>query len=187
MQDQTGSNTERPPLESIPVARVPERERSSAAPAKPMRFMNRFVNPFVRLLLRSPLHPLVSSSLVLLTYTGRRTGRRYSLPVMYARDGERLVLVASQPERKRWWRNLRGGAPVEVRVRGRDRRGEARVVLERPEIEQGLARYLARFPRAAKALQIPLTADGRPSPEALRAAAEVAVVVVVGLVPEAVV
>jgi deazaflavin-dependent oxidoreductase (nitroreductase family) len=150
-----------------------------------MRFLNWFVNPFVRLLLRSPFHRVASSSLVLLTYRGRRTGRRHAVPVMYARDGERLIVIAGQPERKRWWRNLRGGAPVEVRLRGRDRLGQGRLVLERQEIEQGLSLYLARFPRTAKSLQIPLEAEGRPSPPALSAAAGAAVVVVVELVPQA--
>jgi deazaflavin-dependent oxidoreductase (nitroreductase family) len=135
-----------------------------------MRFLNWFVNPFVRLLLRSPFHPVVSSSLVLLSYTGRRTGRRHSLPVMYARDGECLIVIAGRPERKRWWRNLRGGAPVEVRLRGRDHQGQGRLVLELHEMEQALSLYLARFPRTAKSLQFPLEADGRPLPQALRAA-----------------
>ena len=150
-----------------------------------MRFLNWFVNPFVRLLLRSPFHHLLSSSLIVLSYTGRRTGRRRSLPVMYARDGERLIVIAGQPERKRWWRNLRDGAPVEVRVRGRDRQGQGRLVLELQEAEQGLSLYLTRFPRTAKSLQIPLEADGRPSPPAVRAAAGATVIVVVELVPEA--
>lgn len=48
-----------------------------------------------------------------------------------------------------------------------------------------LSLYLARFPRTAKSLQIPLEAEGRPSPPALSAAAGAAVVVVVELVPQA--
>jgi hypothetical protein len=34
------------------------------------------MNPFVRLLLRSPLHFVLSDTLLLLTYTGRTSGRR---------------------------------------------------------------------------------------------------------------
>jgi deazaflavin-dependent oxidoreductase (nitroreductase family) len=150
-----------------------------------LRFLNRFVNPFVRALLRSPFHPLASSALVVITYTGRQTGRRRSLPVLYARDGERLVVVVGSAERKRWWRNLRGGGPVEVRLRGQDRRGRGRVVSAEPELEQGLGLYLARFPRAAKSLGIPLDADGRPAPAELRAAAANTVLVVVELDPAA--
>ncbi len=51
-----------------------------------MWFRNRLVNPLVRLLLRSRLHRLLSGSLVILSYQGRKTGRWRSLPCMYARD-----------------------------------------------------------------------------------------------------
>jgi hypothetical protein len=40
------------------------------------------------LLLRSPMHPLLSRSLVILSYQGRKTGRWRSLPCMYARNGQ---------------------------------------------------------------------------------------------------
>jgi hypothetical protein len=95
----------------------------------PFAILNRTANRSVALLLRSPLHRLVSGRLALLTVTGRRTGKRHTLPVMYTREGSRLTVPVMWPERKLWWRNLRGGAEVEVRVRGGDLhgRGEAHV------------------------------------------------------------
>ena len=90
-----------------------------------MKFRNRVVNPVVRLLLGSPLHRLVSSSLVILAYQGRTTGRWHCLPCMYARDGQDLYIVAAQPDRKLWWRNLRQPARVRLRLQGRDVEGTA--------------------------------------------------------------
>ena len=78
--------------------------------------MKRFVNPVVRAILRSRLHVLISRRVALLEYRGRRSGRRLTVPVNYRRDGDELRLVSS-PGRV-WWRNLRGGAPVRVLVRG---------------------------------------------------------------------
>lgn len=152
---------------------------------RPMRFFNRFVNPLVRALRRSPLHPLLSSSVAVVSYAGRRTGRRRSLPVMYVRDGDSLVVFAGHPERKRWWRNLRSAAPVDVHLRGRDYQGQGCLVTERGEIERGLALYLGRFPRAAKSLDIPFDQNGRPRPSALKRAAAGAVMVVIELAPTA--
>jgi hypothetical protein len=88
-----------------------------------MWFRNRLVNPVVRLLLRSPLHPVLSRSLGILSYQGRKTGRWRSLPCMYARDGQDLYVVPGQPERKVWWRNLRQphtgpAAPARPRLGG---------------------------------------------------------------------
>ncbi len=46
-----------------------------------MWFMNKVANPFVRLILRSPLHGTMSAGLLLITYHGRKSGKEYTLPV----------------------------------------------------------------------------------------------------------
>src|SRR3954465_11012793 len=91
----------------------------------PFAVMNAGPNRAVRLLLRSRLHPLLSRRLALITVTGRRTGQRHTLPVGYAERGSVITIRAAAPERKRWWRNLVGGAPVELRLRGEQRTGRA--------------------------------------------------------------
>jgi hypothetical protein len=91
----------------------------------PFALWNRSGNRLVGSLLRSPLHPLVSQRLTLITVTGRRTKREHTLPVAYTRDGERLVIPVMWPERKLWWRNLRDGAPVRLRLQGAERTGYA--------------------------------------------------------------
>jgi hypothetical protein len=92
----------------------------------PFAVFNRVGNPGVRLLLRSPLHAIASGQLALITVTGRRSGRSYTIPVGYRRDGDRVTIPVGWPERKRWWRNLRGeGAQVGLRLRGRDYSGHA--------------------------------------------------------------
>jgi deazaflavin-dependent oxidoreductase (nitroreductase family) len=73
-------------------------------------------NPIVVSLLRSPLHGVMSKSVMLLTYKGRRSAREFTTPVSYVRDGGELLVVSSRDHS--WWKNLRGGAPVAVRVRG---------------------------------------------------------------------
>ena len=96
----------------------------------PFAIWNRSGNRLVELLLRSPLHPLVSGRLALITVTGRRTGREHTFPVGYARDdGRRLTIPVMWPERKLWWRNLRDLAPVRVRLHGVERLGQARATV----------------------------------------------------------
>src|SRR5206468_12338216 len=63
------------------------------------RLMTR-LNPVVAWLLRSPLHPLLSGALMLLQVTGRRTGRRYWIPVGYQRDGSTITVLVSRARRK---------------------------------------------------------------------------------------
>jgi hypothetical protein len=127
-----------------------------------MWFRNRLVNPVVRLLLRSPLHPVLSKSLVILSYQGRKTGRWRSLPCMYARDGQDLYVVPGQPDRKVWWRNLRQHTPFRRRLQGRDREGIAIASSDPEAVAAGLHHFLARYPKADKPLGVRLDANGTP-------------------------
>ncbi|MBW3663714.1 MAG: nitroreductase family deazaflavin-dependent oxidoreductase [Actinobacteria bacterium] len=92
----------------------------------PFKIMNRTVNHLLHGLLRSPLHRLISGKVALLSYGGRRTGRRYTIPVFYRDKGERITVAVGWPDRKVWWRNLTGaGAPVQLVVRGEEVSGHA--------------------------------------------------------------
>jgi deazaflavin-dependent oxidoreductase (nitroreductase family) len=108
-------------------------------------------------LLRSPFSWMVDRGIVLLTVTGRRTGAAYRFPVQYVRDGSSLWVMTGGHEGKSWWRNVVGGAPVEVLLRRRPLRGAA-IAFEPGEhpdvVEDGIRRYVERFPRMAKRLGI---------------------------------
>jgi hypothetical protein len=91
------------------------------------RLMTR-LNPMVAWLLRSPLHPLLSRGLMLLQVTGRRTGRRYWIPVGYQLEGETITVLVSHARRKQWWRNYSESGSVQVLLRGRTVHGRAQVV-----------------------------------------------------------
>ena len=92
----------------------------------PFVVLNRVVNPLVRGVLRSRAHGVLSGRLALLTVTGRRSGRTFTFPVGYHRDGDRVTIGVGSPERKRWWRNLRDAAPVEIWLAGVRRVGTGR-------------------------------------------------------------
>ena len=94
----------------------------------PFAVMNRTGNPVLRALLRSPLHGVLSGRLALITVTGRRSGREFTFPVGYNRDGDVVTIPVIWPERKVWWRNLRGGAPVRLRLRGEEHTGHAQAL-----------------------------------------------------------
>jgi F420H(2)-dependent quinone reductase len=73
--------------------------------------------------------------ILLLRTRGRKSGKEYTTPLMYGRDGENLVLIASKggdPRNPAWYHNLHAG-PAEVqiggdhlRVRARDAEGDER-------------------------------------------------------------
>jgi len=60
------------------------------------------------------------STVLLLTTTGRRSGEPRTTPLIYARDGDRYVIVASKggaPEHPGWYENLSKTPEVELQVR----------------------------------------------------------------------
>jgi deazaflavin-dependent oxidoreductase (nitroreductase family) len=113
-------------------------------------FRAHVVNPVVRCLLRTPAHRVLSGSVLLLAYTGRRSGLRRELPAMFAVLDDRYVVVAGQPETKTWWRNFTAqAAPVTVTAGNRRRRCRARLLEPRTaEHQRALDAYRQRYPRA---------------------------------------
>jgi hypothetical protein len=88
--------------------------------------MNRTVNRVLKALLRSRAHRLVSGRFALITYTGRKSGREYTIPSFYRDKGDQITIAVGWPDQKVWWRNLRGeGAPVTLVVRGQTVKGHA--------------------------------------------------------------
>ncbi|NIH69179.1 nitroreductase/quinone reductase family protein [Modestobacter marinus] len=107
------------------------------------------MNPVVRALGHGRAHRLLGRHLVLLSYAGRRTGRRYELPVMTAPAGEDLVVVAAGADGKTWWRNF-GPEPTDVLVRvagGEQRRSARRLAPADAGYPEALVAYQRTFPR----------------------------------------
>jgi deazaflavin-dependent oxidoreductase (nitroreductase family) len=138
----------------------------------------RVVNPLVTLLLRSPLHPLVSDSIMLITFRGRKTGNEYTTPVGYQREGDTLVVFTHSD----WWKNLRGGRPVAVRLRGERRRGVATPLTDPGDVADRVASFVDEHGTdRARRIGLVIEGDGRPSREQLLAALEDTVVIEIRL------
>jgi deazaflavin-dependent oxidoreductase (nitroreductase family) len=84
-------------------------------------------------LLRSPLHGVVSHLFVLISFTGRKSGKTYTTPVQYAQQGNTLYIITSMGYI--WWKNLQDGAAVQVRLRGKDRAGTATTTTDKSTVE----------------------------------------------------
>jgi len=139
--------------------------------------LSRF-NPLVCALLRSPLHWIASSGLALITVTGRRTGKRYTIPVGYQRDADVLVVLVSEARGKQWWRNYEEPAPIELRLHGRDLTGVARVVSpESAEFRERVETTLRRVPGLSRVFRVDFDRrTGVTDDQHARLAAEIAVV-----------
>jgi deazaflavin-dependent oxidoreductase (nitroreductase family) len=110
------------------------------------------MQPLIAALLASPAHGLLSRDVLLMTWTGRKSGRRYTLPLSYVEQGGKLYLC-TRGESSQWWRNLKGGAEVELRLRGRRVDAVAAVLdADSPEALDGLRAFVTRNPRTGEML-----------------------------------
>ena len=135
---------------------------------RPYYVRNRTVNVAVRALLASPLHRLLSGSVLLLTYNGISSGRPHTLPVQYTRDGNCLTVLVGDSANKHWLRSLRQPMPVQVRLAGVEVSAIGEVVVDPDQRAKLLTSYQRRYPRAQRTASSAQVLCITPSSEPLR-------------------
>ena len=123
------------------------------------------INRVVRLILQSPLHGILSKSIMLIRFRGLKTGKEYATPVRYmVRENE--IYCFSNNE-SRWWRNIRDETLIRLLVRGVEGPFIARTVLDRATIRPKLLDMLEAHPKDADYHGLILGEDGHPDAQSL--------------------
>ncbi len=131
--------------------------------------MAKWANPLIKALLLSPLHRVLSKDLMLITFTGRKSHRKITIPVSYYQEGEAVTLFT----REVWWKNLRGSAEVTLRVRGRDLQGTAETFTDTEDVVEGVSAYIRKNGlKNVWKIRVALDAHHQPSRDELVAAAQ---------------
>lgn len=123
-----------------------------------------FMNPIMKRVARSP-RSKVGDVILLLTFTGRKSHKKFTTPVGYRRTGDStLELYTDSP----WYKNLLGGAPVTVAVKGQEHNGWATATDDKDLIVKGAAEHLRRHGlKAAREIGI-MKLNFMPSEDELR-------------------
>ena len=129
------------------------------------------LNPLMSALLRSPMHGIASANLCIFSYRGRRTGKSYSTPLSFMREGSLVRLLSSH--NTRWWNNfLDGPVDVEIEIARKTFRGKARTVVEDGDaFRDGVRAFLTAVPRDARVYGIKLDSNREPLEEDIAKAA----------------
>jgi len=109
-------------------------------------------NDFMTWLLRSPFHGILSNGMMLITITGRKTGKKYTTPVGYYRENGYLWILSSRD--RTWWKNLQGGTEVSLLLKGQPIRAFAELELNSAAVEAQMQEYIKHVPQAAKPMGI---------------------------------
>ena len=118
-------------------------------------------NSIIGWVLRSPFHRLMSRSTMLVTIKGRRSGKAISTPTNYLQDEDTLWVISWR--NRTWWRNLRGGAEMQVLLAGETRNGRGLVIEEAQEVVGIFRNYLHKAPKLARTLMSKWTYPASPT------------------------
>ena len=136
-----------------------------------------WMNSAVMTLLRTPgLRSAIGRTFLILTVTGAKTGKRYTTPVQYVRDGDRLLVLSQRT--RRWWRNLAERPEVEITMRGETIRTVAHLA-EGEEEREAIATTLRRNPRTAKFYGVAIGDNGEPDTDGVDQLQEAFVAIVI--------
>jgi hypothetical protein len=127
------------------------------------------VNKTMKLILRSPAHGMVSKSILLISFTGRKSGKTYTTPVSYSQHGDQLRIFTHAS----WWKNLAPtGSPVTLRLRGREVQGIAEPVGDRLAVAAELGEHLRSVHSDARYYGVTFDENGIPNAEEVERAVQ---------------
>lgn len=110
----------------------------------------RWANSFMTWVLNTRvLQTWVGESVAVLTFTGRRTGKKYTTPVSYRREGDTVTVITKRI--RKWWHNFETPAEVGLRLAGTEYIGKAHLRTDRDDILAFMVDYLKERPVDAKA------------------------------------
>jgi len=93
------------------------------------------------------LGPLIGRVILLLTTTGRRSGRKRVTPLQYEKIGSDYYVGAARGLKADWVRNIQADSRIEVRVGREHFHGAAEVVSDPSKFADFMEVRLARHPR----------------------------------------
>jgi deazaflavin-dependent oxidoreductase (nitroreductase family) len=94
---------------------------------------------------RSLLDRLKRSTEVNITVIGRRTKKRFSAPVWYVLDGEKVVLVPMKGSDNNWFKDLENNPQIELSAGGIAIPLKATLVRDSDRVEKVLDRFRAKY------------------------------------------
>ena len=125
-------------------------------------------NSFIKFILRSPFHGMMSTSTMLITVTGTKTGRVITTPVNYYQEGTTLWVLTNRD--RKWWRNVKKSAEVLLLLRRKEVHAVAEAILDEAVVAAQIGEYVLHIPLSAKSLGIRLERGAPDASDLVRAA-----------------
>jgi len=93
---------------------------------------------------------LQNDNIIEISVTGRTSGRRISLPIWFALDGDKLYLIPVKGSDTEWYKNLRKTPTIRLSSRGKTLTASARILTDQTQLNAVLEKFRARYGRNVK-------------------------------------
>ena len=133
--------------------------------------MWRIVNPLVVFIARSPIHLLISTQVLVTQFNGRKSGKKFRVPVSFHQDGKTYTCVTLRSNL--WWKNLIGLETTNVWLKGRLTNAQVELEYKNHDLVKSNLRHLVSG-NAVDAFfaKVKLNKDGSPDEQSLDDAAK---------------
>ncbi|AQT78680.1 hypothetical protein B1R94_04605 [Mycolicibacterium litorale] len=145
-------------------------QTAAVMPSAPPGVVMRVVNPLIRTVLGTPLAASLGKQFMVLNFTGRKSGRQFSVPVTaHWLDGSLYALMEAG-----WKVNFRGGAVAQVRHDGKTTAMRGELIEDRTAIAELFLRCASAYgPRKAQRMMgLKFRDDRMPTLEEFRTAVD---------------
>lgn len=86
-----------------------------------------------------------SANEIKITFTGRKTGKKFTIPVWFVANGSKLELLPVGGTGNEWYKNVVKNPKIELSVSDKKADGEARSINDRKQVEEILDKFRTKY------------------------------------------
>ena len=110
-------------------------------------------------LLRSPLHSMISSGIMIIGFSGSKSGKSYSTPVNYYKIDETIYAISDRS--RTWWKNIKKNPDLDLFIKRENFSGKGIIIDSKVQVEDALAIIYKKNPQIAKYMKVEMV-EGEP-------------------------
>lgn len=88
---------------------------------------------------------LASASELEISFVGRKSGKKFSIPVWFAAEGTTVYLLPVKGTGSDWYKNILKNPTMELEASGRRATAEAKPVTDKKQIDATMDRFRAKY------------------------------------------
>ena len=98
------------------------------------------------------MHSMISGGIMIIGFTGSKSGKNYSTPVNYFEIEDKLYAMSDRT--RIWWKNIKKNPELNLFIKREDIKGKGLVIDNKVEVENSLVLIYRHHPKLAKYVKV---------------------------------